>query len=390
MILEKYLGNIYAFLTPFNLKCIISTDGNRRKMKRDLFEIADAFFLAHPEYVTMDFQTAAYGANDNPFIRSAQIEEKGFRTISEKLVLLLTRHAHSVIESILVSPHRAAKVVLPGSNAEDLHRHHYFELFGVLDGQLDMRMEHMNKRYLSGDFCLINQNVFHSEVYSGDFSAIYISFRPDFFEDLMSCKESDRYETLTQFARRNNDRDGEEDSLDFSPVRNDMAGINIERMNAILSAILEELLYRQAGYMDIVIGNLKRLFAHMQHTDNYSCVNTRYAAEKKSVYHDTLAYIHRHRRKLSRNELAAALNYNSNYLADIFRKNMGISLSAYIRDTCMQEAATLLLNTELPIHEIINSIGYENRTVFYRHFQEKYHVTPKEYRELPEIIHHEA
>lgn len=39
-----------------------------------------------------------------------------------------------------------------------------------------------------------------------------------------------------------------------------------------------------------------------------------------------------------------------------------------------------LLNTDLPIHEIIRCVGYENRTVFYQHFQGKYHMTPKEYR----------
>jgi len=154
----------------------------------------------------------------------------------------------------------------------------------------------------------------------------------------------------------------------------------MNQVNSILSTILTELLYTHTGYMDIVCGSPKRLFAHMQYPDNYSCVNTRYPAEKADVYHETLAYILQNRRKISRTELAAAMNYNSNYLADIFRKNMGISLSAYIRDICLQEAARLLLNTDLPIHEIIRSVDYENRTVFYQHFQEKYHMTPKVYR----------
>lgn len=47
----------------------------------------------------------------------------------------------------------------------------------------------------------------------------------------------------------------------------------------------------------------------------------------------------------------------------------------------MRETAKLLLNTDLPIHVIAGSIGYENRTVFYPHFQEKYHMTPSQYWE---------
>lgn len=352
-------------------------------MKTDLFDTAELFFSLHPKCVTADWQTSAYETDDNPFIRSATIEGKGFRSISEKLVLYLARHSHSIHENILVSPYLAAKVMLPDTNFEPLHRHHYFELFGVLDGQLDIHMEHMNKRYLPGDFCLINQSMFHSEVYSSDFSALYISIRPNFFEELMSGKESSHFETFTQFAKRNNDEAGDEDSLDFHPVKNQTYDTNMEQMSNLLFSILSELLTRHTGYMDIVTGCLKRLFAHLQHADNYSCVNTRYPKEKASVYHDTLAYIHQNRRKLSRSELASAMNYNSNYLADLFRKNMGISLSAYIRDICMQEAARLLLNTDLPVHEIISAIGYENRTVFYQHFQEKYGVTPKMYRESP-------
>lgn len=349
-------------------------------MKENLFEAADAFFQKHPENITSDLQSAAYGTTDNPFIRSTTIEGKAFRTICEKLVLVLTKHTLSVNEVVIATPTIAAKVSLPSSATEALHRHHYFELFGVLEGQLDIHMEHANKRYLPGDFCLINQNVFHSEIYSHDFSALYISMQSDFFEELISGKENSGYETFTQFAMRNHAKADDEESLDFSPVRNKNADINIMNMNNILSIILDELLYRHAGYMDIITGNLKRFFAHLQHADNYSCVNTRYYIERTGVYHDILTYIHQNRRKLSRNELAEALNYNGNYLADLFRKNMGISLSAYIRDICMQEAAKLLLNTDLTIHEIIRAVGYDNRTVFYQHFRDKYNVTPKEYR----------
>jgi len=350
-------------------------------MKTDLFLAADSFFDKHLEYVTTDLREAPYGTEDNPFIRSCQIDGKSFRTIPEKLVLLLARHSQSAQLNYLVSPRMASKVTLPDSDIGGMHRHHYYELFGVLDGQLDMQMEHSHKRYFPGDFCLVNQSVFHSEIYSGDFSCIYISMRSDFFEELMSCKESSHFETFTQFSRRNSGEEDGEDSLDFTPIKSGLLEDNMRQVSNILSTVLTELLYRHTGYKDIVCGSLKRLFAHLQHTDNYFCVNTRYPAEKADVYHEALAYIHQNRRKLSRGELALAMNYNSNYLADIFRKNMGISLSSYIRDICMQEAARLLLNTDLPIHEIIGSIGYKNRTTFYQHFQEKYNVTPKEYRQ---------
>lgn len=42
----------------------------------------------------------------------------------------------------------------------------------------------------------------------------------------------------------------------------------------------------------------------------------------------------------------------------------------------MKEAADLLLNTDLPVSEIIASIGYQNRTAFYRQFERRYHMSP--------------
>lgn len=42
----------------------------------------------------------------------------------------------------------------------------------------------------------------------------------------------------------------------------------------------------------------------------------------------------------------------------------------------MKEAADLLLNTDLPVSEIIASIGYQNRTTFYRQFERRYHMSP--------------
>lgn len=349
-------------------------------MRTNLFQIADAYFDARPNLVAHDLEDKLYSPERNPFIRFSRSKGKSTRDIGEKVILLLVQYHAGISKQYLFSPHASAKVIYPMAGPEGMHRHHYFELFGILDGQLDVRMEYANKRYFPGDFCLINRSAFHAEQYTEDYCAVYVSIRSDYFETLMSGKEASHYEMIRQFAIRNREEAGYEDSLDFSPVNSPARETNLKAMDEILSIILSELLGRHTGYMDIATGCLKRLLAHLEHPDNYFCVNTQYPIEKTGLCHATLAYIHLNRRKISRRELGEALNYNCNYLADLFREYMGISLSAYIRDICMQEAARLLLNTELPIHEIVRTVGYENRTVFYRHFEEKYHVTPKAYR----------
>ena len=47
----------------------------------------------------------------------------------------------------------------------------------------------------------------------------------------------------------------------------------------------------------------------------------------------------------------------------------------------MTQAAYLLSSTTLPVADIIESVGYDNTSYFYRKFKEKYGMSPKEYRE---------
>ena len=131
-------------------------------METGLFQLADQYFLCHQELVAHLSYADMVSIKNEPFIiKSSVVGGKGFRTISEQLVPYLMRYSGENCIHYFFSPQAAAKLTLPVMPAVDLHRHHYFELFGILDGQLDIRMEHTNKRYYPGEFCLLNQSVFH-------------------------------------------------------------------------------------------------------------------------------------------------------------------------------------------------------------------------------------
>lgn len=52
-----------------------------------------------------------------------------------------------------------------------------------------------------------------------------------------------------------------------------------------------------------------------------------------------------------------------------------------IKNYRIEKAASQLLNTEAPIHEIIADVGISSRAYFYKEFTKKYGMTPKDYRE---------
>ena len=79
-------------------------------------------------------------------------------------------------------------------------------------------------------------------------------------------------------------------------------------------------------------------------------------------------------------KLYDTLSYNRSYLNTAFKKEMGITISEYINNLRMSTAYSLLLNTNLPIEKIMQDVGINNRTFFYKKFENKYHITPYKLR----------
>ena len=90
--------------------------------------------------------------------------------------------------------------------------------------------------------------------------------------------------------------------------------------------------------------------------------------------------IETHHGAIQRTNLAEALNYSCEHISRIIKTNTGYTLKAYCQKVQMAEAARLLRNTELPVCQIAASMGYENRTQFYKVFRREYGLTPLEYR----------
>ena len=57
-----------------------------------------------------------------------------------------------------------------------------------------------------------------------------------------------------------------------------------------------------------------------------------------------------------------------------------MSLSEYIKEKRIQEAARLLKNSDLSNEEIMLKVGYTDKKQFYKNFKEIYNETPAQYR----------
>lgn len=120
---------------------------------------------------------------------------------------------------------------------------------------------------------------------------------------------------------------------------------------------------------------------------------TRKMAElpKSSVYSihivRAIEFIRRSRTKhITAADTAAAVGLNRSYMSSLFAKEVGISLSSYIRSDKIKAAADLLKFSEYSYSDIAEYLAFSSQSHFIKCFREEMGVTPKKYREeLAEI-----
>ena len=93
-----------------------------------------------------------------------------------------------------------------------------------------------------------------------------------------------------------------------------------------------------------------------------------------------LNYIEEHYKNGSLSELAQIMNYDVYWLSKAIKKQTGKTYKELLQSKRMSQAAYLLTNSTLPVADIIESVGYDNTSYFYRKFKEWYGMGPKEYR----------
>lgn len=75
--------------------------------------------------------------------------------------------------------------------------------------------------------------------------------------------------------------------------------------------------------------------------------------------------------------IAAAVGYSPSHISHLFTSRLGRTLSDYLRGLRLGTARNLLLNTDLPIAEIAESVGYRDPAHFTRAFAQAYQIPPR-------------
>lgn len=91
-------------------------------------------------------------------------------------------------------------------------------------------------------------------------------------------------------------------------------------------------------------------------------------------------YNHLHER-ITIKELAKHTKLSESYLSKLFKKNLGISVSDYIREKKIEKAENLLKYSDYTFIDIANYLSFSSQSHFIQTFEKQVGLTPKKYRD---------
>lgn len=96
----------------------------------------------------------------------------------------------------------------------------------------------------------------------------------------------------------------------------------------------------------------------------------------------TLEYIDKnYQNDISLKEVSEAVYLNAWYLSDLFKREVGMTFSQYIRDKRIEKSKELLKDKSLKLYEVAYQVGIKEQGYFSSLFKKVTGITPKSYRE---------
>ncbi len=128
--------------------------------------------------------------------------------------------------------------------------------------------------------------------------------------------------------------------------------------------------------VEITCPDDKKLSIHSHHCEVSAPV---------SDYKDVIKQIHDRMfenlsERITIDSLSREYHINPTTLKSLFKKQYGTSVAAHIKSHRMEQASTLLLNTDLSVADIAASVGYNSQSKFSQAFKSHFGILPTEYR----------
>lgn len=253
------------------------------------------------------------------------------------------------------------------------HRHNYVEVIYMCQGSTTHIVDGNEVVLEQGDLLFLSQNAVQEIMPAGEADiAVNFIILPEFFNMAFSMMGEEE-NLLKEFLVGTLCGKNETTSYlyfhvaDILPIQN-----LVENM---VWTIFYDLSNKRSSNQ-ITMGLL--LLQLLNYMDKMETGSKQYDRELTGV---VLSYIEEHYRNGSLTELSQILGYDVYWLSREIKKRTGKTYKELLQARRMSQAVYLLSSSTLPVVDIVEAIGYDNTSYFYRKFKERYGMSPKEYRE---------
>lgn len=250
------------------------------------------------------------------------------------------------------------------------HRHDFIELVYTQSGKAIHKIDNTVYNVSHGDLLFINYGQTHS--FSSDSNMKYtnILLTPEFLSnELMDSESITALFCHSMFAEFS-------DAPEYSTQCVSFSGNELRKADLLIEMMLDEYKSKKVGYKSALHSCTRLLFTML--------LRKLTIIENDKIHNimpDIVNYIDENfSEKLMLTDIAAKTFYNPVYFSRLLKEYCGKSFSAYIKEKRITKAAQLLENTTMSIENVMQSCGYADTKLFYRHFKEIYGTSPGQYR----------
>jgi len=256
----------------------------------------------------------------------------------------------------------------------EMHQHNFVEMFIIYSGSATTIIQGKEVKLRKGNVCILDTAVPHAvEPLGEDDVLINFLMHKNFFTttilNLLSSNDIiSRFLLKVISTTHNHDHYIIFENNDMELLFNHIENLMCEYYSPTFS--INEIVN---AYMVLIFSELIKNYQRDE-TESHKLSNQTFIGE-------IIQYISENYTTCSLNSVAEYFNFHPNYLSRYIKKHIGYSYKTLVQQQRLNQASFLLLNTDLPIGEIADEIGYSNHDFFYQKFKSCFNMTPNQYRQ---------
>lgn len=304
---------------------------------------------------------------ENPEISSNysklnQVDYEGQKIYLFNLVSLV------VGENIIISRHtRFAEV--------PMHIHDIIELSYVYSGKFTEVIKDKTVTLNEGQVSIIDTGIPHSILPTNEEDIIInILIRKEYFSTSFLSRLSSKGIISEFLVNAVSDKKNHDNYIIFNSDNN-------KKMPNLIKELLCEY-YEKSLFSDEIIDcYMILIFTELIKTFQYDTNHSLTDSNGSATVIDILNYLEENYMTCTLSSMATHFNFHPNYLSSLIKKSTNKSFKELIQAQKLTRCSILLSNSDMPIYEIANEIGYQNLNFFYKKFKSYFGITPNEFRQ---------